>query len=52
MGSQRRGGHFFANLNRRRAATEPGNDEAARSVLVDGEGDLQGHVPRLPRAPF
>ncbi len=29
-----------ANLNRRRAATEPGNGEAARPVLVDGEGGL------------
>jgi hypothetical protein len=40
MGSQRRGQHVYANLNRRRAATKPGNGEAARSVLVDGEGSL------------
>jgi hypothetical protein len=39
--SQRRGERVCANLNRRRAATEPGNDEAARSVLVDGEGGLR-----------
>jgi hypothetical protein len=37
-GSQRRGEHVYANLNWRRAATKPGNGEAARPVLVDGEG--------------
>jgi hypothetical protein len=41
MGSQRRGELDYANLNRRRAATEPGNREAARPVLGDGEGVLQ-----------
>jgi hypothetical protein len=40
-GSQRQGKHVYANLNRRRAATEPANSEAARLVLVDGEGGLQ-----------
>jgi hypothetical protein len=40
-GSQRQGKHVYANLNRRRAATEPDNSEAARLVLVDGEGGLQ-----------
>jgi hypothetical protein len=30
----------YANLNRRRAATKPGNGEAAWPVLVDGEGGL------------
>jgi hypothetical protein len=39
--SQRRGEHVYANLNRRRAATKPDNGEAARSVLVDGEGGLR-----------
>jgi hypothetical protein len=39
-GSQRRGEHVYANLNRRRGATEPGNGEAARPMLVDGEGGL------------
>jgi hypothetical protein len=38
--SQRRGERVYANLNRRRAATEPGNGEAARPVHVDGEGGL------------
>jgi hypothetical protein len=41
MGSQRREEHVYANLNRRRAATKPGNGEAARPVLVDGEGGLR-----------
>jgi hypothetical protein len=40
-GSQRRGERVYANLNRRRAATEPSNGEAARSVLGDGEGGLR-----------
>jgi hypothetical protein len=40
-GSQRRGEHVYANLNRRRAATKPGNGEAARPVLVNGEDDLR-----------
>jgi hypothetical protein len=40
-GSQRRGEHVYANLNRRRVATKPGNGEAARPVLVDGEGSLR-----------
>jgi hypothetical protein len=40
-GSQRRGEFDYANLNRRRAATEPGNSEAARPVLADGEGGLR-----------
>jgi hypothetical protein len=40
-GSQRRGERVYANLNRRRATTKPGNDEAARSVLVNGEGSLR-----------
>jgi hypothetical protein len=31
----------YANLNRRRATTKPGNSEAARPVLVDGEGGLR-----------
>jgi hypothetical protein len=39
-GSQRRGKRVYANLNRRRAATEPDNGEAALAVLVDGEGGL------------
>jgi hypothetical protein len=34
-GSQRRGERVYANLNRRRAATEPGNGEAVRPVLGD-----------------
>jgi hypothetical protein len=41
MGSQRRGECVYANLKRRRAATELGNGEAARPVLVDGEGTLR-----------
>jgi hypothetical protein len=41
MGSQRRGERDYANLNRRRAATAPGNGEAARPVLGDGKGGLQ-----------
>jgi hypothetical protein len=40
-GSQQRGEHDYANLNRRRAATEPGNNEAARPVLGDGEGSFR-----------
>jgi hypothetical protein len=40
-GSQRRGEHVYANLNQRRAATEPDNGEAARPVLGDGEGGLR-----------
>jgi hypothetical protein len=40
-GSQRRGERNYANLNWWRAATEPGNSEAARPVLGDGEGGLQ-----------
>jgi hypothetical protein len=40
-GSQRRGELDYANLNRRRAATESGNGEAARSVLGDSEGSLR-----------
>jgi hypothetical protein len=39
-GSQRRGERVYANLNRRRAATKPDNGEAARPMLVDGEGGL------------
>jgi hypothetical protein len=39
--SQRRGEHVYANLNRRRATTKPGNSDAARPVLVDGEGSLR-----------
>jgi hypothetical protein len=34
-------GRVYANLNRRRVATEPGNDEAARPVPGDGEGGLR-----------
>jgi hypothetical protein len=41
MGSQRRGERVYANLNWRRAATKPVNGEAARPVLVDGEGSLR-----------
>jgi hypothetical protein len=41
MGSQRRGERDYANLNQRRAATEPSNSEAARSVLGNGEGGLR-----------
>jgi hypothetical protein len=40
-GSQRWGERVYANLNRRRVATKPDNSEAARPVLVDGEGGLQ-----------
>jgi hypothetical protein len=40
-GSQRRGELDYANLNQRRAATKPGNGEAARPVLDDGEGGLR-----------
>jgi hypothetical protein len=41
MGSQLQGECVYANLNLRRAATEPGNGEAVRPVLVDGEGGLR-----------
>jgi hypothetical protein len=40
MGSQWWGEHVYANLNRWRAATKPRNGEAARPVLIDGEGGL------------
>jgi hypothetical protein len=40
-GSQRRGEHVYANLNRQRVATKLGNGEASLSVLVDGEGGLR-----------
>jgi hypothetical protein len=40
-GSQRRGELDYANLNRRIAATEPSNGEAARPMLGDGEGGLR-----------
>jgi hypothetical protein len=40
-GSQRRGELCYANLNRRRVATEFGNWEAAQAVLGDGEGGLR-----------
>jgi hypothetical protein len=40
-GSQRRGELDYANLNQRRAATEPGNGEVARPVLGNGEGSLR-----------
>jgi hypothetical protein len=40
-GSQRRGELVYANFNRRRAATNPSNGEAARPVLVDSEGGLR-----------
>jgi hypothetical protein len=40
-GSQGWGERDYANLNRRRAATKPDNGEAARPVLVDGEGGLR-----------
>jgi hypothetical protein len=40
MGSQREG-NVYANLNRRRAATKPDNGQAARPMLVDGEGGLR-----------
>jgi hypothetical protein len=39
--SQRRGELDSANLNRRRAASESDNGEAARPVLGDGEDDLR-----------
>jgi hypothetical protein len=41
VGSQRRGEHVYANLNRQIAATKLGNGEAARPMLVDGEGSLR-----------
>jgi hypothetical protein len=40
-GSQRRGERVYANLKWRRVATKPDNGEAARPVLVDGEGGLR-----------
>jgi hypothetical protein len=40
-GSQRQGERVYANINRRRAATEPGNGEAARPVHGGGEGGLR-----------
>jgi hypothetical protein len=40
-GSQQWGERVYANLNRQRAAMKPGNGEAARPVLVDGEGGLR-----------
>jgi hypothetical protein len=40
-GSHRQGECVHANLNRRRAATKPGNGEAARPVLIDGEDGLR-----------
>jgi hypothetical protein len=40
-GSQRWGERDYANLNQRRAATKPDNGEAARPVLIDGEGGLR-----------
>jgi hypothetical protein len=39
-GSERWGEHVYSNLNRWRAATKPGNGEAAQPVLVDDEGGL------------
>jgi hypothetical protein len=39
-GSQRRGELDYANLIRRRAATESGNGEVARLMLGGGEGGL------------
>jgi hypothetical protein len=39
-GSQWRGERVYANLNLQRAATKPGNGEAARPMLVNGEGGL------------
>jgi hypothetical protein len=39
-GSQRQRERVYANLNWRRAAMKPGNGEAARPVLVDGDGGL------------
>jgi hypothetical protein len=41
MRSQRQGEHVYANLNRRRVTMKPNNGEAARPVLVDGEGGLR-----------
>jgi hypothetical protein len=41
MRSQRGGEPVYANLNQRRVATKPSNGEAARPVLVDGEGGLR-----------
>jgi hypothetical protein len=35
------GERVYANHNRRRAATKPGNGEAARPVLIDGEDGLR-----------
>jgi hypothetical protein len=40
-GPERRGECVYANLNRQRVATKPGNGEAAWPVLVDGEGGLR-----------
>jgi hypothetical protein len=40
-GSQRWGERVYANLNRWIATTKIGNSEAARSVLVNGEGGLR-----------
>jgi hypothetical protein len=40
MESQWRGERVYANLNLQRATMKPGNGEAARPVLVDGEGGL------------
>jgi hypothetical protein len=40
-GSQQQGERDYANLNRRRAAREPGNGEAAQPMLGDGEGSLR-----------
>jgi hypothetical protein len=41
MESQRQGERVYANLNQQRVTTKPDNSEAARSVLVDGEGGLR-----------
>jgi hypothetical protein len=41
MESQQRGKHVYANLNWWRAAMKPRNGEAARPVLVDGDGGLR-----------
>jgi hypothetical protein len=47
MGSQRWGERDYANLNQRRAATEPSNSEVARPVLGDGEGaSSEASAPR------
>jgi hypothetical protein len=40
-GSQQRGERVYPNLNRRRVATKPSNGEAARPVLINGEGGLR-----------